>query len=900
MFLLGQAFFLIFSAFIYLFLPSSAFGGQEQSAIEGCQYGFSDIFGEFSPETQGNLTNAGIKSLETLTARTAVELRRLGFEEDSLDEIKAVLQDKGLSLLWPISVESLALSSHLKKRLFRAGIQTIEELTAKTEENLKDSGFKEKALKKIKAALSARDLSFASFSVDFTRVESLNISLRLKKSLSREGIETIKELTAKTEEDLKDSGFREKALKKIKAALSVRGLSLTPVSVDFTGVESLNTSPHLRNKLSKVGIETIEELTEKTEEGLKSLGFGERALRLIRAALSGRGLSLSVDFSRLESLDISGHLRKELYRVDIKTVEELAAKTEEDLVELGFSRHFLNQIKAALSARGLNLFLVPLDSMGVESLNISPHLRNKLFKAGIETIEELIAKTEEELVELGFKRHSLNQIKAALSARGLNLSDKAITKSEPQLESLGISGYLRNKLYKAADIQTVEELTAKTEEDLLNLGFSKYLLNQIKIALSARGLSLSSVPLDLTGLESLNLYPRLKNVLLREGIKTIDELTERTESELVSLGFGEVALKIVKIALSERGLSLASGSLDSVRLDFLSISGKLVEKLSGVGIHTIKELTVKTEEDLVELGFSGHFLNQIKAALSVVNLSLAVDFARLKSLNLSTRLKNVLSGEGIETVEELTVKTEEDLANMGFKEHALRSIREALSERGLSLAGDQGYGGFLELDLSLSPRLKNELYIEGIHTIEELTMRTEGDLENLGFREHSLGKIREALFARGLSLALPSFTKIESLRLPFRLRRILYEASIYEVTELASKTEKELRKLPGFLGTLDINLIKTALFRRGLWIHFDPEAPSKIESLDLSLETRRMLYRARFRTVKILTRKADEDLMDLPGFTRFHLDEVKAALSKRNLFLSVHPDRFKFFIWDRP
>lgn len=256
---------------------------------------------------------------------------------------------------------------------------------------------------------------------------------------------------------------------------------------------------------------------------------------------------------------------------------------------------------------------------------------------------------------------------------------------------------------------------------------------------------------------------------------------------------------------------------------------------------------------------------------------------------LSPETQRNLTEAGINSMDALTAETVTELRQSGFGENSLNEIRAVLLEKNLSLAED-----FTRLEfLGLSSWLRGKLHRAGIKTVEELVEKTEGDLKKLGFGEQALSIIKAALSGRGLSFIV-DFTKIESLGLTPRLTGILHGASIYEVSELTSKTEWDLLRLPRFFKATDMRQIRNSLLKRGMWFHFNPEDSSKIESLGLSMEVRQILYKAGFRTVRILTRKTDEDLMDLSGFTTFHLNEVKAALSKRGLFLAAPPKPFNF------
>lgn len=58
-------------------------------------------------------------------------------------------------------------------------------------------------------------------------------------------------------------------------------------------------------------------------------------------------------------------------------------------------------------------------------------------------------------------------------------------------------------------------------------------------------------------LQDLNLSKRTLNSLRREGIKTLDQITERRERDLWKIpNFGKVSMAELKTVLEQRGLSL--------------------------------------------------------------------------------------------------------------------------------------------------------------------------------------------------------------------------------------------------------------------------------------------------------------------------------------------------------
>ena len=93
---------------------------------------------------------------------------------------------------------------------------------------------------------------------------------------------------------------------------------------------------------------------------------------------------------------------------------------------------------------------------------ISVKTANSLQKAGIQTIENLVSKTPEELLRLSnFGRKSLQEVQTALSEKGLSLKEDVSSE-------LGLSYGVRIILHRSG-IHTIEDLVSKAPRDLLVL-----------------------------------------------------------------------------------------------------------------------------------------------------------------------------------------------------------------------------------------------------------------------------------------------------------------------------------------------------------------------------------------------------------------------------------------------
>ncbi len=146
-------------------------------------------------------------------------------------------------------------------------------------------------------------------------------------------------------------------------------------------VSNFELSVRSRNCLTKMGIETIGDLTRTSEaELLSSKNFGETSLYEIREVLSSKGLSLGqfanerkssdppIDTSHMSpdeqalldrpiaDLNLSVRARKCMVRLGINTIGELIRKTGDDMLECkNFGVTSLNEVREKLSALGLKM-----------------------------------------------------------------------------------------------------------------------------------------------------------------------------------------------------------------------------------------------------------------------------------------------------------------------------------------------------------------------------------------------------------------------------------------------------------------------------------------------------------------------------------------------------------------
>jgi DNA-directed RNA polymerase subunit alpha len=148
-----------------------------------------------------------------------------------------------------------------------------------------------------------------------------------------------------------------------------------------------------------------------------------------------------------------------------------------------------------------------------------------------------------------------------------------------------------------------------------------------------------------TPITDFELSVRSRNCLKKMNIRTVGDLMKTTESDLLAFkNFGETSLKEIKAILSTKGLFLGMAieeqtpqavdeppapvveenqGLLNKPVDELQLSVRAKKCLQKLNLHTIKDLTQKTEAELLGVkNFGVTSLNEIKKALTNLGLSL--------------------------------------------------------------------------------------------------------------------------------------------------------------------------------------------------------------------------------------------------------------------------------------
>ena len=500
-----------------------------------------------------------------MTERKLLNIEGIG--TITLDKIKAGLGKRGLSLkeeekpVLENTLESLGLSYKFIHILNKNGITSFGDLIEKMTERklLNIKGIGTGTLNEIKEGLDKRGLSLALENT----LESLGLSYKFIHILNKNGITSFGDLIEKMTERklLNIEGIGIGTLNTIKAGLEKRDLSLALENI----LESLGLSSTKIQILNKNGITSVGDLTEMPEKKLLNIeGIGTITLDKIKAGLGKRGLSLKEEEKPvLEDIESFGLHRKQiqiLIENDITSFGDLTEMPEKKLLNIeGIGTITLDKIKAGLGKKGLSLkeeekpVLEDIESFGLHRKQIQILIENDITSFG-----DLTEMPEKKLLNIeGIGTITLDKIKAGLGKKGLSLKEEEKPVLENTLESLVLSS-TKIQILNKNGITSVGDLTTMEEGDLLKIpGFGVSALNKLKARLNERGLSLKEEEKSVLELKSLGLSSTKIQILIENGITSVNHLTEMTEGDVLKIhGFGVSALNKLKAGLDKRGLSL--------------------------------------------------------------------------------------------------------------------------------------------------------------------------------------------------------------------------------------------------------------------------------------------------------------------------------------------------------
>ena len=312
---------------------------------------------------------------------------------------------------------------------------------------------------------------------------------------------------------------------------NVRSFKEVGELVGCTGQNVNMTVEKAKKKLS----ETIEYEKIRNKIGIPNNGFVRKYFQLHDIFVEGNEPNLTQEQindlmvewqkcgEKLKEQRIEGMQQNLLSITGFKSVSELVEKTttKEELLKLIESNKlYMSEVEEIVQHSGLefkfyeeknyenNVTLVDLD-MPIERMDLSIRGFNALRRSGIETVGDIIDKTESELIELrNFGGKNLEELVAKLESMGLKLKEEVKQEVEPKdsnnskenktfyldmpIEEIGLSTRAFKALIRSG-IKNVGDIVELTENQVMNisrLGTKSF--NEIVDKINSMGLNLKA------------------------------------------------------------------------------------------------------------------------------------------------------------------------------------------------------------------------------------------------------------------------------------------------------------------------------------------------------------------------------------------------------------------------
>lgn len=181
----------------------------------------------------------------------------------------------------------------------------------------------------------------------------------------------------------------------------------------------------------------------------------------------------------------------------------------------------------------------------IEKLMLSNRAINALKKAHIETIEQLMSQTEEELEKIpNLGRKSIMEIIEVINKK----DEKYNFESDIDVLNLAYKG---TKALKKAGINSIGQLLDCTEIELIDMDkIGPKTIKEVSDKLQMMGLQLRQIPKKDNDIARLNLSLRAYNALRRGGISKISQLSDINDLSKIK-GIGERIAEEIKEKLKE-------------------------------------------------------------------------------------------------------------------------------------------------------------------------------------------------------------------------------------------------------------------------------------------------------------------------------------------------------------
>ena len=433
--------------------------------------------------------------------------------------------------------------------------------------------------------------------------------------------------------------------------------------------------------------EAYERTQDPYEQGLRSAAeVAATTLKLKNKLQERDGFYFPNSEDQLINWDLTVRTTNCLLNSGIFTVQELMGKSDDELLAINnFGQKCLDEVHAKLAdyqqsgSIELNISENPTGSnpawgAGLGAWGFSVRTTNCLLNSGIFTVQELMGKSDDELLAINnFGQKCLDEVHAKLAdyqqsgSIELNISENP-TGSNPAwgagLGAWGFSVRTTNCLLNSG-IFTVQELMGKSDDELLAINnFGQKCLDEVHAKLADYQQS-GSIELNISenptgsnpaweaGLGAWGFSVRTTNCLRFANILTVDDLLTKYEYELLDLqGFGQKSIREVKSRLQDKGFTLRESSEQDIpELLANGDSPEVVAMKTNLRVSTILRI-----QEIFELASSGATLQEIG---DVLGLSRERVRQILKKHPAISELRKTASSE--KKLQEISTKNEERL-----------------------------------------------------------------------------------------------------------------------------------------------------------------------------------------------------------------------------------------------
>lgn len=248
--------------------------------------------------------------------------------------------------------------------------------------------------------------------------------------------------------------------------------------------------------------------------------------------------------------------------------------------------------------------------------------------------------------------------------------------------------------------------------------------------------------------------------------------------------------------------------MDNRPIEVLGLDAELIKKLKDVFIYTVGDLQLKTTEALLGIpGFDGYLVGKIENILASKTGRGFSEYIekeeKLEELELTSQVFRMLKRIGICRVSELMNISESEIKTIeGISKSGIEQIQKKLKLyygddyeilKGKIMEGNPDAIGLGHLEVV--PGFLVKFRNGGIYTIGDFQRKSDDEITTIdGIFRGSIERISEQLVRLGIGRYKEGEDRIETMKLPQFVRKVLKENEISSITQLGEITLSELKK----------------------------------------------------------------------------------------------------------